>query len=35
MVFNMTSSCCTVVDRKDQVQYLQFKELFKTTAHDL
>ena len=25
MNFKMTSSCCTTVDRKDHVQYLQFK----------
>ena len=23
--FKMTSSCCTIVDRKDHVQYLQFQ----------
>ena len=23
--FKMTPSCCTVVDRKDHVQYLQFQ----------
>ena len=25
MIFKMTSSCCTIVDRKDHVQYLQFQ----------
>ena len=25
MNFKMTSSCCTIVDRKDHVQYLQFQ----------
>ena len=25
MNFNMTSSCCTIHDRKDHVQYLQFQ----------
>ena len=25
MNFRMTSSCCTIVDRKDHVQYLQFQ----------
>ena len=25
MNFKMTSSCCTINDRKDQVQYLQFQ----------
>ena len=25
MNFKMTSSCCTIVDRKDLVQYLQFQ----------
>ena len=26
MNFKMTSSCCTIVDRKDHVQYLQFQK---------
>ena len=25
MKFNMTSSCCTIVDMKDHVQYLPFQ----------
>ena len=25
MNFKMTSSCCTIVDRRDHVQYLQFQ----------
>ena len=25
MNFKLTSSCCTIVDRKDHVQYLQFQ----------
>ena len=25
MNFKMTSSCCTCVDRKDHIQYLQFQ----------
>ena len=25
MNFKITSSCCTIVDRKDHVQYLQFQ----------
>ena len=25
MIFKMTSSCCTIVYRKDHVQYLQFQ----------
>ena len=25
MNFKTTSSCCTIVDRKDHVQYLQFQ----------
>ena len=25
MNFKRTSSCCTIVDRKDHVQYLQFQ----------
>ena len=25
IIFKMTSSCCTIVNRKDHVQYLQFQ----------
>ena len=25
IILKMTSSCCTIVDRKDHVQYLQFQ----------
>ena len=33
MNFKMTSSCCTIVDRKDHVQYLQFQRAI--PVHDL
>ena len=26
MNFKMTLSCCTIIDRKDHLQYLQFKK---------